>query len=412
MSNPSEKTTISEVKKNMIDESSKVTLEEAIKQYDMEKHIFSLLNKEPFFAAMSRHVDKKPSLQIPTAGVRITSEGYYEMIYNPLFFAKYDAAKRLGVLKHEFYHLVLEHVTERLPDEGMTKLWNIATDLSINSHIADELPEIACIPGRGPFADMPANMTAEWYYQKLIDKSEGQNGNDYDSSDSLDDHSGWDENTENIDPSIKEIAKQRLKEIMKEAADEANKRSWGSVSSSMRGEILDRISSKVDWRSVLRYFIKTSKRSSKTKTVRRLNKRYPYIHAGVKVKRHANIASSIDQSGSVNDEMLSLFFAELNSLSKVATFTVVPFDSTVDEKLIYTWKKGVHKKAERVMCGGTDFDAPTKYVNENDFDGHIILTDMYAEKPGPSKCQRMWMTTKDCANNPYFSTNERVIVVE
>ena len=91
---------------------------------------------------------------------------------------------------------------------------------------------------------------------------------------------------------------------------------------------------------------------------------------------------------------------------------MIPFDSAVDEKLIYEWKKGKHRQTERVMHGGTDFDAPTSYVNKHNFDGHIILTDMYAPKPGSSNCQRMWMTTPECADNPYFQTNERVIPVK
>jgi len=109
--------------------------------------------------------------------------------------------------------------------------------------------------------------------------------------------------------------------------------------------------------------------------------------------------------------MLSAFFAELNKLSEIATFTVIPFDSEISEKDIFEWKKGQRHECKRYLTGGTDFDAPTSYVNEHDFDGHIILTDMYAPKPKPSKCQRMWMTTPSCASKPYFETNERVVAI-
>ena len=64
------------------------------------------------------------------------------------------------------------------------------------------------------------------------------------------------------------------------------------------------------------------------------------------------------------------------------------------------------------MCGGTDFNPPTDYVNERDFDGHIILTDMYAPKPKASKCQRMWMTTPEYAKRPYFTTKERIVAID
>ena len=147
-------------------------------------------------------------------------------------------------------------------------------------------------------------------------------------------------------------------------------------------------------------------------TVRRINKRFPYIHAGKRVNRTAKIAISIDQSGSVSDKMLAAFYAELDKLANLATFTVVPFDTEVGEEHVFEWKKGQRKVWDRVMCGGTCFNAPTKWVNERQFDGHIVLTDMYAPKPVASKCQRMWMTDADSARNPYFQTNERVIAID
>ena len=110
--------------------------------------------------------------------------------------------------------------------------------------------------------------------------------------------------------------------------------------------------------------------------------------------------------------MLAAFFSELNQLAEIAEFTVIPFDTAVAESMVYVWKKGQSRKTERVLTGGTCFNAPTKYVNDREFDGHIILTDMMAPKPVPSKCQRMWMTTARCAARPYFQTNERVIAID
>ena len=227
--------------------------------------------------------------------------------------------------------------------------------------------------------------------------------------DALDDHGEFGEGQGTAD----EIAKERLKEAVKQAAEEAEKaNNWGTVSGDTRRDIMERIATKVDWRKVLRYFVKTTQRSDKTSTPRKLNRRFPRIHAGKRVRRHARIAISIDQSGSVDDKMLQAFFSELNKLAEIAEFTVIPFDSAVGEDKIYVWKKGATRKTERVMCGGTCFNAPTKYVNEHGFDGHIILTDLCAPKPMASKCQRMWMTTKAYAARPYFQTNERVIAID
>ena len=397
--------------------------------FDLEMQLYSLLRDEPFFSALSRRINKSKTNAIPTAGVRVNPDnGRYEMVYNPEFFEKLTPIQRTGVLKHEFYHLIFEHVTGRLPPEGLTKMWNIATDLAINSHLIGELPEGGCIPQQAPFQDYPLNQSAEFYFNMLKedeqfqqDPEDGdgdgsgsgdpQDGQGSGLPDSLDDHSGW---GDDVDQATKEIAEQRLKEDLRQVVDEMNSsgKSWGTIGASIRKQIQDFITPKVDWRKVLRYFIKTSQRANKRSTVKRLNRRFPYIHAGKKVTRRAKIAVSIDQSGSVDDQMLALFFSELSSLAKYATFTIIPFDTEVAEDKVWEWKQGKRHTWERVLTGGTDFNPPTEYVNAQDFDAHLILTDLCAPKPKPSKVQRAWVTTPEYAERPYFTTSERIIVVE
>ena len=432
-----------------------MTTEDRMSDFNLNDHVYRLLQSEPFFAALSRRIEKRVNKSIPTAGVRVNEDGYFEMVYNPDFFEPLTDKQRTGVLVHEFYHLIFEHVTGRLPDElaGVMqrrptpaeaqkfKLWNIAADLSINYHIgADNLPEKCCIPGGEQFEDMPGDKPAEWYFDKLIQKMEEQeqeqdgDGNDSNSDDGssssgsgqstsnsfdpdnagqFDSHTEWGEGQANEQAQeALDIAKEPLKEAMKDAAQEASGKGWGSVSASCRKEIMERITSKVDWRKVMRYFVKTSQRASKRSTPKRLNRRYAYIHPGRKVNRSANIAVSIDQSGSVSDSMLAAFYGELNKLSDIATFTVVPFDTRVAEEKVFEWKKGQTHPQKRYMYGGTCFNAPTEFVNKGKFDGHILLTDMEAPKPKASKCQRMWMTTKQHATRPYFQTNERIIAID
>jgi predicted metal-dependent peptidase len=400
--------------------------------YDLNMNVYRLLRNEPFFASVSRRINKSPSSAIPTAGVRVNKETkQFEMIYNPKFFDTLTEDEQTDVLKHEFYHIIFDHVTGRLPSEGMTKLWNIATDLAINSHLPN-IPKIACIPGEGPFAHLAKGQASEFYFEILKkeqqdtppkgggkgqdgagDKDGPSNGNGDGLPDTMDDHSGWSDQDGDVDNTSNEIAKEHLKEILKEAAGEASKsNNWGTVPADVRKQIMDSLQTSVDWRKMLRYFVKVSQRCDKSSTVRRINKRFPRIHAGKKVNRVAKIAISIDQSGSVSDDMLALFFSELNNLASIATFTVVPFDTRVDDTLVYEWKKGKKHAWERVMCGGTDFNAPTKWVNKSgEFDGHIVLTDMCAPKPVSSTVPRMWMTDKENAKNPYFKTSEIVVGV-
>ena len=290
------------------------------------------------------------------------------------------------------------------------------------------------MPGVGPFEGLPKGESAEWYLANFPERPEGDgegkgepgegsgegepgdgSGEGSGSGESFDDHSGWSEDGDSAaQQAANQMAKERLKQGMKEAAKEASQspKGWGTMSAAVKKDIIKRLETKVDWRKVMRYFIKTSQRASRRSSVKRINKRYAYIHPGKKVQRQAKIAIAIDQSGSVSDEMLASFFGELNKLAKLAEFTVIPFDTEVAEDKVFIWKKGSSQAAERVMCGGTCFNAPTDYINKNSFDGVIILTDMEAPKPKACKAQRMWMTDQRGASRPYFQTNEKVIAID
>ena len=397
--------------------------------FNLNMHVHRLLQDEPFFASLSRRINKQSSRAIPTAGVTVNKDTLqFEMLYNPDFLGGLPEKQVKGVLIHEFYHLVFEHVTSRKPEGVPFLLWNIAADLSINCLIGkDNLPENCCYPGVDRFEKYPEGKTAEFYLEMMKDdeqfQGEGQGkggegdgegnqqgGGSGSDSGQFDSHEGWGD----ISPEERQIAQERIKDFIKKSADETNaqSRGWGTVSNQVRNEIMERLKTRVNWKKVLRAFIGNAQRADKTSSIKRINRRFPYIHAGRKTNRMANIAISIDQSGSVSDAELNAFFNELNKLADLATFTVIPFDSKVAEDKVYVWKKGEKRKWERVLYGGSDFDAPTAYVNKRNFDGHIILTDLYAPKPKASRCRRMWMASKYNVDHAYFKTSERIIAID
>ena len=135
--------------------------------FDLNDRIAKLLIDEPFFAALSRNLPKRQDDSIPTACISVDLEtGRYEMLYNNAFFSGLTETQQRGVLKHEFYHVVFEHVTRRRPADtspDAQKLWNHATDLAINSHLKGELPEGVLMPGEGVYKDLPLGESADWY---------------------------------------------------------------------------------------------------------------------------------------------------------------------------------------------------------------------------------------------------------
>ena len=454
------------------------------KPFDLNKHVTRLLMNEPFFAAISRHVEKRVNTSIPTAAVKVNPDtATFELLYNPEFMGSLPDNQKAGVLKHEFYHLLLEHVTGRKPDKVASnpkkyfKLWNYATDLAINSHLVGELPEGCCFPGEGAFEEYPKGRSSEWYFQALLNNDDfngdpeagdgdgdgeegegngngqpgqggsggnaggkgnepgdgedgedgegGKGGEDGEEKENnstgpqdgiLDDHSHWEEDENSA---VKDIARERLKEAVKKAMQEGAKNGFGSCSQGVRQDVYDRLlTANIDWRKILASFVKRSQRAAKTSTVKKINRRYAYIHPGRKVNRQAQLVIAIDQSGSVGDAMLQMFFAELEKLAKFAEFTVIPFDTKVDDAKAFVWKKESRRKWERVLTGGTNFEPVREWVDNprkrskewrgKSFDGLLILTDMEAPKPKSQRsCQRAWVTTQQHAKRPYFQPDKR-----
>ena len=73
-------------------------------EFDLNLHTARLLMDEPFFASISRRIDKRASFALPTAGVMVNPDtAQFEMLYNPSFFAKLTDAERRDILKHDSF---------------------------------------------------------------------------------------------------------------------------------------------------------------------------------------------------------------------------------------------------------------------------------------------------------------------
>ena len=393
---------------------------EEIDNFDLTKYLVDFLWTEPFYSRILRSLNKIESTTIPTAGVS-AADGNITLWWNREFMAGLPKKHIIGLLKHECLHLVFGHTTERRKEPHL--IWNYATDLAINSTIPrHELPDGGLIPGEylnldkdqkenmsekeietfeklsNLIGSLPTNKTSEYYFEKLMsddDIKEMLSSEGGDLKISFDDHDGWD----NIPDEQKELIKGKIKEIIKEAAQEANNRNWGSITSETRQEIMKMLSSEIKWESLLRRFCGFTKRDERISSVRKLNRKYPGIHSGYKKIYKPMIAVYIDESGSVSDQELAKFYAELDNLSNRTDFYVYKFDHQVDEKSSFLWKKKTRPNMKRSLVGGTSFDAVTKHAIENKkkFDGYIVLTDGGAPKPRISKgLKRCWVLATGC----------------
>ena len=429
---------------------ARTATDEEAKAFRLDSHLINLMWSEPFFSSILRKVTKKKSDSIPTAGV-LAKDGQLHLWWNPKFLASLTPEQVKGLLKHECYHLVFEHTTTRRHDPHI--IWNYATDLAINSLIPEEeLPEGGLIPGKAftPLTEeqkakmgeeavgryervsakiesFPKEMSAEWYFGNLQDvaddikneqQGKGQPGEPGEEGEGeggpgmpgpMDDHDGWDEMTDEE----RELVKGKVKQALEEAVQEADRSGqWGSVPGGMRGKLRDMISKEIPWQSVLKQFCGMTRRANRASNVKRLNRKYPGIHPGVQKGYTSSIAVYIDQSGSVDDESLALFFGELRNLARHTRITLFNFDTEVDTDSEREWDRSRTPSPERTRCGGTDFEAPTKHANKNSkrFDGYLILTDGECSEPSPSRLKRGYVICP--GRELYFKAPRRDFVIQ
>ena len=164
---------------------NKALSKEKIKEIQTEKRIVGSVNRAPFEEAymnlMSadkyRHLSfysfviakmkVKVTTSIPTAGAGFYNNTY-NLLINPDFFATLPVEERVAVLIHECQHVILQHIFRKGIREH--RLFNIACDIAINQFIEN-------IPKEGMFPetfDFPVKLTAENYYNLLVDEKKDQ----------------------------------------------------------------------------------------------------------------------------------------------------------------------------------------------------------------------------------------------
>ena len=398
---------------------------EKFSSFELEQfndEIFRLLLDEPFFAEFSLHLLKYPSTSIPTAAVGFSraAKSFY-LIYNPNFLRQLDHFERKTIFIHEFCHLCLDHLTFRSQNHGFRevnnsihRIINGGMDCAINSMpmVAKVIPRNKLIlwdsgpdagkktyfnpwmPGEGSMKDALPEQSTEYYIDFI--KSRAIDTSSYDE---MDDHGFGDpmEGPESV------IAKEKIinsiKSAIRKAEEIKNKsgnhqKGWGSISEAMAKQIIELAKSHPPSpEEVLKHFLDSIGRGSPKSTWTKQNRRLPGQRPRRKYKLLPNVVIAVDQSGSVSDEMLGYFFDILNKYSSKFEFTYVPFDTAVYKDTVSKLGKYKKSKKERELCGGTDFNAPTAYVNTNrQYDGLIICTDMYAPLPVRSRVPRLWFT--------------------
>lgn len=157
-------------------------------------------------------------------------------------------------------------------------------------------------------------------------------------------------------------------------------------------EIIKNIKPSVNWKKQLRMFASNGVKTYIRTTLKRKSKRFNTF-PGSKIESKCKILIAIDTSGSVDNESLCEFFAEIRHIWKTgAEIKIVECDVNIGN--IWDYKGKFPKMISG--RGGTDFNAPIIYANkEYKPDCTIYFTDGYA--PSPVKCNSplMWIVCKN-----------------
>jgi len=295
------------------------------------------------------------------------------------------------VVAHEASHKMFRHLTtwRKLYDEDH-RLANIACDHVINIMLRDldptertiAMPRYPDGPMKGELMGMYderfRGMNAKQVFDILKEEDEGGGG------DGFDDHDWNDAND------MSQEEKQQLAKEIDQAIRQgqiAHQKVAGKGAGGMDRAIQELLEPKVNWREVLREYVKTMCRAKDTSSWRRVNRRFlsmgTYMPSLIG-ERVGRLVIAIDTSGSIGDKELAEFLSEVKGIAEEVNPSAVDliyWDSDVasHEEYDETTVSNIVSATRPKGGGGTSPSCVSEYLKEKKIEPEciIILTDGY-----------------------------------
>ena len=342
-------------------------------------------------------IGKTRVAEIPTACTNGRDE-----IYGREFVRKLSERELQFVIAHEASHKMYRHLTtwRKLHDEDH-KLANMACDYVINLMLKDVDPteSIIAMPRfqesngnakKGDFMglldEQYRGMNTKQVFDILKDKkAKGEKPFDGDGDgDGFDEHD-WDGANDMTDEEKKELAREVDQAIRQGLIAQQKVKGDGSLG--MSRELEELLEPKVDWREVLREFVKATCSAKDTSSWRRVNRRF--LSTGMYMpsmigEKVGHLVIGIDTSGSIGGKELSEFLSEVKAIAEEVTpnqVDLIYWDSEVCAHEIYTETtvSTLVESTKPAGGGGTSPSCVSEYLNNNKIvpECIIILSDGY-----------------------------------
>lgn len=362
------------------------------------------ISEPALFQVLCTHsIEENTSMPCPVRS------GARKVEYNPDFVKEMSDEALDQALRTEAIRILLKHPYQRKPDACSQQAISVGSNLTIGDNyqfgsLRMEQP--------GDY-DLPTGREYEWYSRRIQEllppeadgdgngagngnDAQGQGGDGDPRTDRLSDNADknsalselWDED---------DLAVVMIDGIIESTKD------WGSLAGNFAEQLKASAKARINWRNVLSGF-RASILSTKRKLTRmRPNRRTGFDNMGSIRRFDTKVLVAVDVSGSISSSDLSYFYGVVNSAFRYG-FTavdVIQFDAGV--RVVQSLKK-VLRDVIAVGRGGTSFQEPIDYANENGYDGLVILTDGYAPQPvlpDNMRCKLVWV----CNNRDSYESS-------
>ncbi len=381
----------------------------------------ALILDHPFFACLALRMPWEASGKYETCVT--DGKGLY---YNPEFIDGLTVPQAAGMLAHEVLHAALGHAWRM----GSRKIgrWNAAADFAINNELKRagfELPDDKYMTGY-------EDLSAEEIYEKLPD-DDGQGANsppdgsspqggqgssqpqsgrqppDSDTDGQADDQPSDPGGCGGVIQSECDENEQQQQEAEWRAAMSQASKTQGNLPAGLQRMVESVLVPDLPWYVLLRDFVERTARNdySWSKPSRR------YFGSGIVLpslisEELPEVMIAIDTSGSIDQEQLDLFAAEVSGVLEAyqTTIRVVYCDTEVKNEQVLT-QQDLPFEAKPVGGGGTDFRPVFDYIREKAYTPCCVIyfTDMYGQFPEQEpEYPTLWVTTTKDRQAPFGQT--------
>jgi len=415
-------------------------LQEAFEQVIEFEKIHLIMAYDVFYGAVLTSVTTKIKFNLRGPMDLDVSKEPIELLFNPMFLAKYSYSEFTALVVSEIFRLVYEHpatfgdLNAEMDKENHMNLEkgssaSIASMVQHDVRLDKDNASARLRLPRGTYTTAKINeethrtpkddSSMDYYYRFLKqfgpplpppEEGEGQGegqgmgmtapgqGEDGDGDSPATENNNNGQQPHQWEQVDSEDAKDRIKGLIGDVYSKLDDRARGLMPAGLQEQIKFLLRKpEISWKQILKKYLGTVPVPyRRTKT--RLNRRQPYRPdlSGKLPKRHIEIVLAIDTSGSMSAEDLEYVTNEIFSIVKDydTKVTIIECDSAIGA--IYTAKNPSDIHTKFTGRGGTSFIPVIEHINEsNQYRNALMVyfTDGYgdSEIPKPRTLRNLWI---------------------